>query len=115
MQNSTSNSEAYQLGDGERFVRSMYKTLIDRAHEQKQIDDSMRMFFLSLPIETTDELEDAYVELQNALDNAKRYKLISRIEKADEVIASEPDPDKREYYRKKQKELMEELERMIAA
>lgn len=97
------------------FHRLMLTRLVAKAYEQGDITETLRDYFLTKNPENLDELDECYKMLVHAIDNKSYYKLLARIEKADTVIPSEPDPRRREYLRTKRDELVQQLERMELA
>jgi hypothetical protein len=80
------------------------------AYEKGEITEVAMNCFLTKTPENLDELEECYSGLVEALENKRYYQLLARIEKAEVVIEKEPDMRKRDYYIKKMRELVMELE-----
>jgi len=90
-----------------------YNLILNGAKEQGELSQAAYEHLSAKPLNTLDELDEAYAELIHFLLNAAYYKLIERIEKGEKMRDEERDKDKRDYYTKILAGLYAELEKLM--
>lgn len=99
--------------DIETEQRRMFTHLVKMANAQKKLTNTWYIHFLSLDPEGLEELEGAFKELVNVIQNNVYYTVLERIEKGEMMYAKETDPERKRYYRQLLDGLITELEKLI--
>lgn len=89
-----------------------YNSILSK--NKSELSQSAYDLLLMKPLNTLEELDEAYAELIHILQNAAYYKLLERIEKGEQMREEEKDPAKRDYYTKILAGLYVELEKLIS-
>lgn len=90
-----------------------YNSILKGSKEKGELSQAAYDHLSAKPLNTLDELDEAYAELIHFLQNAAYYKLLERIEKGEKMRDEETDNSKRDYYTKILAGLYAELEKLI--
>lgn len=101
------------MSETEEYLVERYNAIMKGANEKGELSQSAYEHLSAKPLNTLDELDEAYAELIHFLQNAAYYKLLERIEKGEKMRDEETDKSKREYYTKILASLYAELEKLI--
>lgn len=98
------------MTDTEQFLRERFKSLITSANESKEVTDRIFVELSLLPLETLDDLEQAFVEFTHYLKHNAYYDTLERIEKGEGMLEAETDEDMRTRYKARLRSLYTKLE-----
>lgn len=90
-----------------------YGIILNGAKEKGELTQSAYDHLSAKPLNTLDELDEAYAEMIHFLQNAAYYSLIERIEKGEKMVAEENDPAKKQKYQALLQIRYAELEKLM--
>jgi protein subunit release factor A len=98
--------------DTEQFLTIAYQKIIDIAEQKGELPDEMTDQLRFRNLETLDELEQAYNDLLEALNNKDLYNTLYAISRVEKALENESDMNKRAHYTEELRKLTAQLEQL---
>lgn len=99
------------MNETEEFLLEKYNSILKEALEKGELQKEMYDHLSAKPLNTLEELDQAYSELIYFLKNSDFFKLLERIAKGEAMRDAETDKDKKEYFIKILESLYKELDK----